>query len=375
MGDSHYSTFDNAGTGQHQHGSNDAHYHTYSSRTSSWRDDTNMAFLRSAGIVAAFLLVAEANRIPFKHEAVDVRRRQAAPAGVSASTTSLSSGVLALLTPSPGASPVAVTMQSQIVTTYVPQFTLCALPPLEFFSVSPVPSTRPTTAPYQNYSISIPPGNGTCTTIYTQTETMVCDTTLSDLTTTYPVTNCAQDITFSRKDGYQIVTPTPVSNLTTNATYPLPTDTQPNATYATGTGMITPAPSIETLTTYFLAPWQDLTAGTAPSDVIKKVCHTFANGTEECITEYQVWHTSLVSTVATSTLSLNISTTISGPSQIIVWETYVANVTETMTTFSMSTTMVAEYSTEYITTHQNPVSVSTAPTVYETMTVLQASST
>ncbi|KAK5113143.1 hypothetical protein LTR85_010961 [Meristemomyces frigidus] len=300
------------------------------------------------------------------------------PAGVSASATSFSSGVLALITPSPGASPVAVTKQSQIVTTYVPQFTLCELPPIEFFSASPMPSaSRPTTAPYRNYSISIPPGNGTCTTIYSQTETMVCDTTLTDLVTTYPVTNCAQEITFSSQYGYQLVTPTPMSNLTVNATYPLPNGTyaSANATHPVGTAMITPAPTIQTLTTYYLAPWQELTAATAPGDVIKKVCQTLANGTEECITEYQVWHTSLVTKIATSTLSLNISTTIAGPSQIIVWETYVANVTEYMTTFSMSTTMEAEYTTEYTTTHHSSASVSTAPTVYETLTVQQASST
>ncbi|KAK4543459.1 hypothetical protein LTR36_005602 [Oleoguttula mirabilis] len=297
------------------------------------------------------------------------------PAGVSASATSLTPGVLALITPSPGASPVSVTKQSQIVTTYVPQFTLCALPPIEFFSVSPVPSARPTTAPYQNYSISIPPGNGTCTTIYSQTETMVCDTTLTDLVTTYPVTNCAQEITFSSQYGYQLVTPTAVSNISSNATYPSPNGTFPNATGIIGTAIITPAPTIETLTTFYLAPWQQLTAATAPSDVIKKICQTFDNDTEECITEYQVWHTSLVTKTATSTLSLNISTTIFGPSQIIVMETYVANVTELVTTFSMSTTLETEYQTEYTTTHHSPASVSTAPTVYETMTVQQASST
>ncbi len=69
------------------------------------------------------------------------------PRQVSASPTSLSSGVLTLVTPSPGASPVSVTMQSQIVTSYVPQFTLCELPPLAFLPTTPVPSARPTAAP------------------------------------------------------------------------------------------------------------------------------------------------------------------------------------------------------------------------------------
>lgn len=344
-----------------------------------------MPLTRPLYALALLVFLAEGHRMPYKHEAMEVRRRQAGPpivgpqAGVSASAASSTSGVFAIITPSPGASPVAITTQSQIVTSYVPQFTLCELPPLAFFSVSPVPSARPSAAPYQNYSISIPPGNGTCTTIYSQTETMVCDTTLSGLATTYPVTNCAQDITFSSQYGYTLATPSASGgNLTANAIYPLANGTFPNATYptgVTGAATITPAPTIQTLTTYYLAPWQQLTAATAPSDVIKKVCQTFTNGTEECITEYQVWHTSLVTKTATSTLSLNISTTVSGPSQVIIWETFVANVTETLTTFSMATTMEAEYQTEWMTTHMASASVSTAPTVYETLTVMEASST
>ncbi|TKA62586.1 hypothetical protein B0A55_11609 [Friedmanniomyces simplex] len=139
--------------------------------------------------------------------------------------------------------------------------------------------------------------------------------------------------------------------------------------------MITPAPEIQTLTTYYLAPWQDLTAATAPSDVIRKICQTFANGTEECITEYQIWRTSLVTATATTTATLNISTTIHGPSGVIIWETFVANVTEQITTFSMLTTMEVEYQTQFTTTQMASAAVSTAPTVYETMTVELASST
>ncbi|TKA52298.1 hypothetical protein B0A55_11502, partial [Friedmanniomyces simplex] len=117
-------------------------------------------------------------------------------------------------------------------------------------------------------------------------------------------TNCAQDITFSSQYGYTLVTPTPTGNLSSNATY-----ASPNGTSSTNaTAMITPAPEIQTLTTYYLAPWQDLTAATAPSDVIRKICQTFANGTEECITEYQIWRTSLVTATATTTATLNIST-------------------------------------------------------------------
>ncbi|KAK0256649.1 hypothetical protein LTR29_010506 [Friedmanniomyces endolithicus] len=342
-----------------------------------------MAFVRSVWTLLAVTLIAEARHMPHKHEhqAVEVQRRQIGspvmlgPRQVSASPTSLSSGVLTLITPSPGASPVSVTMQSQIVASYVPQFTLCELPPLAFLPTTPVPSARPTSAPYHNYSISMPPGNGTCTTIYSQTVTMVCDTTLYGLATSYPVTDCAQDITFSSQYGYTIIPPAPTGNISGNATQVHPSGTAMNATATNATAMITPAPEIQTQTTYYLAPWQELTAATAPSDVIRKVCQTLANGTEECITEYQVWHTSLVTKTATSTTTLNISTTIHGPSGVIVFETFVANVTEQVTTFSMTTTMEVEYETALTTTHMASASVSTAPTVYETMTLELASST
>jgi hypothetical protein len=140
---------------------------------------------------------------------------------------------------------------------------------------------------------------------------------------------------------------------------------------------ITPGPSIETLTTYYMAPWTELTAGTPPTDVDLKVCRTFvANDTTECVREYQVWSTSLVTMTATSVTSINISTTIHGMSQVLV-ETFVANVTEQLTTFSMSTTMDLEFQTEWTTTHSSSrtMSTSTGPTVYETLTVAYASST
>lgn len=283
----------------------------------------------------------------------------------SVSTTS-ATDVLTYITPSPGAKPIAVTEQSQYVTSFVPQYTLCDLPPIAFFSASPTrPSTAASTAPYLNYTISIPEGNGKCTTVYEPTHTMVCATTLTGLFDKWTVTQCHQDITFSTQFGYVLVTPTPspaaaattpsiavstsatsavlqssapLSNDTlsallngTNATIPsiVPTAIVPRQ--ASEDPTITPGPSIETLTTYYLAPWQELTAGTVPSDIDLKVCRTFPNGTDKCVSEYQSWHTSLVTMTTTSVTSVNISTTIHGLSQIIV-ETFVANVTEQLTT-------------------------------------------
>ncbi|KAF2763749.1 hypothetical protein EJ03DRAFT_356375 [Teratosphaeria nubilosa] len=304
-----------------------------------------------------------------------------------------------VITPSPGASPVAVTTISQLVTSYEPQYTLCELPPLALLSVSPSPSATYSTAAYGNYSVSGTTGNGTCTTIYSATETMVCDTTLTDLTTTYPITNCAQEITFSSQYGYTLVTPSPTVtyanvSLPRNTSAPSPIPGASNSTgpgtgtgtgFATGTAFptaftsvpstITPPATIETLTTYYFAPWADLTAGTAPASVRREICsYQSSNSSEECITEFQIWHTTLVTGTATSTRLLNISTTVSGPSQIIV-ETFVANVTETATTFEMTTYLESSYETHWTSTRMASATLTTGSTVYETMALEFASST
>ena len=317
-----------------------------------------------------------------QHAAVEVGKRHppimGPPPEVTPSPTG-SAGVLTYITPSPGASRIAVTKESQIVTSFVPQFTLCELPPIEFFPISSQPiSVKPTGAPYHNYSISIPPGNGTCTTIYSPTKTTVCATTLTGLVDKYTVTRCHQDLTFSTKYGYVLETPVPTHQNTRvmrNGT--ASTGLMPRAAYSNATAVIMPAPAIETFTTLYLAPWQELTAGTAPTNVDLKVCRTFAqNDSTECVREYQVWSTSLVTETATSVTSINISTTIHGKSKLIV-ETFVANVTELLTTFSLSTTMDMKYRTHWTSTYSatRHMLTSTGPTVYETLTVEEASQT
>ncbi|KAM0717860.1 hypothetical protein Q7P37_006192 [Cladosporium fusiforme] len=193
---------------------------------------------------------------------------------------------------------------------------------------------------------------------------MVCATTLTDLTTTYPVTRCAQDITFSTEYDFVLVTPTAHANPTGNWT---------TGTYSNTSALITPAPSIRKLTRLYIAPWQELTSAGPPTDVDVKVCVTFANGTESCVREYQVWKTSLVTVNATSTTSVNFTTEIAGPSQLVI-ATYSANLTQIMQTVSMSTTIEMEYVKEaYITENLNRTS-SVGPTVYLTSTVEEANS-
>ena len=337
--------------------------------------------------------------------------------------------ILTLVTPSPGGEPIPITRQSQTITSFVPQFTLCELPPVAEVLVTPIPTT--TTAPYKNYTVSIPSGSGTCTTIFSPTISTVCATVLTGLANKYTVTKCDQEITFSSNYGYVLVTASPTvttimpllesrelfperiilangtglpngtpppSNETgpllnetapafnetspaLNGTTPLlngtaPTLSQPSTRASPLVSTITPPPTIQTLTTYFIAPWQQLTSAGPPSNVDLKVCTTYANGTRKCVLESFEWITTLATQTATTTTAINLTTTIAGPSQLVV-ETFIANITDMITTFSLQTSMVLEYETliEATSTATRSLAVpsSVPPTVYETYTVLPAS--
>ena len=220
-----------------------------------------MANIRSACILAlAFISTAYARRAPLhlEHPVAEIQKRQAVPVAVLASTTLTP---LTTIFPSPGASPVVVTTQTQIVTTYIPQYTLCELPPLAFLTPSALATPTSGSLPFLNYSISTPPGNGTCTTVFKPTITAVCATVLSDLTTTYTVSECNQNITFSTEYGYSLVIPTPTPVILSGALSTL-----------NSTSYITPPPSVQTLRTYYIAPWQDLTSAGPPADVDYKIC-------------------------------------------------------------------------------------------------------
>lgn len=358
-----------------------------------------MGFLHSfqvALLTTALTLTVQARHIQYKHEAIPIRRQVGPPVAAtpidSSIATTAAPEILTYITPSPGASPVAITEESQIVTSYIAQYTLCELPPKAFFPITP--ATSATTAPYRNYSISIPPGSGTCTTIFSPTRTMVCATTLTGLVQKYTVTNCAQDIAFSTEYGFVLALPTAASNTSESSALSVATSSDvaltstsaseefvsastsadlisASATSSSATALITAVPTVQRLTTYYLAPWQSVTAGLAPEDVELKVCALYANGTEECIRQYEVWRTSLLTETATRTTSVNISTTIHGLSQVII-ETFAANITEALTTFRMTTDIELEYQTEHETTNRETVTPSAAPTNYLTRTLLEA---
>lgn len=270
----------------------------------------------------------------FQHEAVQVlEERQLAGPPTAFSRTTPPAQILTFLTPSPSATPIAITRQSQVETSFVPQLTLCALPPLAFYSGSW--SVSATSGPrYQNLSVSVPSGSGTCQTMYSPTPTTICATVLTGIATRITVSDCEQDITFSTDYGYTLVTPTATAN----------------ASAASDSSPITPAPSIRTLTTYYLAPWQSLTAAEQqPTDVEKKICNTFANGTTQCVDISEVWEVQIVTMTATTVSHVDLTTTLPGPAKLMI-ETIHMDITETAMTLSLSTALVLHYELETTTT-------------------------
>ncbi|OAG10452.1 uncharacterized protein CC84DRAFT_1256285 [Paraphaeosphaeria sporulosa] len=221
-----------------------------------------------------------------------------------------------LLYPSPDASAVEITSQSQVVTSYLPEMTWCVGPPVAFAVVT-------TRAPYQNQSMEyevITAGTARCETVYVPTETTVCATTLTGIASKITVSECDQEITFSSECGFTLETPTPVTS---------------------DSSLITLAPRVKRMTTFWVAPWQSLTAGEAPSDVDIKVCTAQEDESLECIHYREVWEVFVVTKTVTTHREVQLTTTVTGPGTLIV-ETMTAVITDTVETVDLSTTLLLE---------------------------------
>jgi hypothetical protein len=232
----------------------------------------------------------------------------------SASTPSLT--IYSIIFPSPDASPIEVTAQSQVLTSYVPEMTWCVGPPIALLAVTGAPYLNATTT---NYTTLIGE-TGSCETVYAPMTTIVCATTLTGLGSKVPITDCDQEVTFSTECGFTLETPTPIT---------------------TGASLITPAPSVKRMFTYWFAPWQSLTAGDTPSDVGVKICTVLDEGGLECIRYQEVWEVIVVTRTFITTRSVELTATVSGPGTLII-ETLHQIITDTIETIDISTTLLLE---------------------------------
>lgn len=261
----------------------------------------------------------------FRHEAMDASKKAQAkrlePLIVNQTITeqcpepTSTRSIHSIIFPSPDASPVEVTAQSQVVTSFFPEMTWCVGHPVALIPISG--------SPYLNqsleYSTSMS-GTSLCETVYVPTATTVCATTLTGIASKVTVSECDQEITFSSECGYTLETPTPVT---------------------TNHSMITPAPTVKRMMTYWLAPWQSLTAGETPSDVDIKVCTILEDGNMECIRYQEVWEVVLVTSTITTSREISLTTTVSGPGTLMV-ETMEIYITDTIETVDLSTVFALE---------------------------------
>ncbi|KAH7402838.1 hypothetical protein BKA66DRAFT_436229 [Pyrenochaeta sp. MPI-SDFR-AT-0127] len=236
-----------------------------------------------------------------------------------------------IIFPSPDASPVEITTQSQVVTSYIPEMTWCIGPPIALLPITGPPYVNETT----RYTTVIE-GTQKCETAFTPIETTVCATTLTGLASKVTVTDCDQQITFSSECGFTLETAIPVAT----------------ANYS----LITPAPTVRRMFTYWLAPWQSLTAGKTPSDVDVKVCKLLDDGDLECMRYQEVWEVVVITKTSTTQRTIQISTTVTGPGTLHV-ETLLSTITDTVESIDLSTILLleTEIETESVSSWRKPL--------------------
>lgn len=226
--------------------------------------------------------------------------------------------ILTVIYPSPNAAPVEITSTSQVVTSFIPVATFCVGPARYFSSISGGPFTNGS-ANITDYDS----GTGSCSTGYSTTTKPICATTLTGLASKITVSECDQEITFSSEAGFTLVTPSPTP-ASTNAA-----------------ALITPCPTVRRLHTYYLAPWQSITAGTAPSAIEVKICTEQPNGTQQCSRYQEVWE--LIAVTSTSTFSVPVAfeRTVEGPGALI-FDASTSYVNSTAVVVSLSKTLRRE---------------------------------
>ncbi|OJD37461.1 SCL-interrupting locus protein-like protein [Diplodia corticola] len=258
-------------------------------------------------------------------ESIMTLAAEEATASAALPTPTPDSTVYSYYYPSPSAIPTPITRQSQVETTYIPRITTCKGPPVALDVL------EQSTFPYRNSTSTIF-GRGpiTCDTLYYTDTTTICATTLTGVASKVTISRCTQDVTFSSEFDATMVTS---RSIVTGSDGHLST--------------ITDAPSFQLRTTYYMAPWQSLTANTGvlPADVDVKVCHPRpGNGTmEDCIRMEESWAVLPVTLTSTFTSSVDVLATLTeGPGEYLVGTVHGQFVGNT-TTVSLSTEMILNH--------------------------------
>lgn len=204
------------------------------------------------------------------------------------------------------ATPVRITKQMQYVTSYSPIMTFCPLAALPLSPNFPTSGLPTASANHTNATLpssDILPRNSdlaakpilprqianvsTCSIFREPIPTPICHTTLSPLAAPpILVTACHQCVTFSSQFGYVLTSGTASAE-------------------------------VETLTTYYEAPWTDLSAGSVPTkDVIAEVC---SRGRRGCSTKREKWDTQLSEYTQVTKKMVSVHTTVVGVSRAVTF--------------------------------------------------------
>lgn len=134
---------------------------------------------------------------------------------------------------------------------------------------------------------------GTVTTCFPVVETATsssCSTVLTGFFSRITVSNCDQSVTFSTKNGFELLT-TPL----------------PAAVGELGARQAPqPTAYIQSMVSYYVAPWQSIAANT-PDDIRVVVCTVDSNGAETCNDVREVWEvrTEIVPVLLTTTMTIS----------------------------------------------------------------------
>lgn len=149
------------------------------------------------------------------------------------------------------------------------------------------------------YEICDTPGSNTtsCSTIFETVTTSYCSTVLTYALTQTTISDCTQNITFSTQSSCSLATATITPSVTLTPRKRQAATSSPSVTTY-----------IQTVTSYYVAPWQSLVAG-PPSNVTVLICQSDYAGNETCTTVQEVWvvQTEYVSVLSTSTLVISTS--------------------------------------------------------------------
>ena len=152
------------------------------------------------------------------------------------------------------------------------------------------------------YEVCNTPGSNTssnCSTVFGNITTSLCSTVLSAWFTSVTVTDCNQNVTFSTQSSYSLATATAIPSI-------------PPALVA-GQALsqsLTAATFVQSVVSYFIAPWQSLAANT-PTNIAVLICKFDQNDNESCQEIQEIWvvHTENVPVTSTSTVSISTSFT------------------------------------------------------------------